>query len=104
MNSETRMLTVDADGHVLEPRDTWVRYLEPQLRDRSIRIAMDEQGVEVLLVDGRPHLGMRGRLGALGGIGMSSEDLMSIGRRSYEDGCPPGGYDPAARLEVMDGE
>jgi len=104
MPTETRMLTVDADGHVLEPRDTWVKYIEPGLRDRAIRIAQDEEGVEVLLVDGRPHLGMRGRLGALGGIGMSSEELMSTGRRCYEDGCPRGGYDPAARLEVMDGE
>ncbi len=29
---------------------------------------------------------------------------MTPGRRSYEDGCPPGGYDPAARLSVMDDE
>jgi hypothetical protein len=54
MTAETRMLTVDADGHVLEPRDTWEKYLEPELRDRAIRIVRDEQGIEVLLVDGRP--------------------------------------------------
>jgi hypothetical protein len=35
------MPTVDADGHVLEPRDTWQKYLEPQLRDRAIRIVED---------------------------------------------------------------
>ena len=104
MTPETRMLTVDADGHVLEPRDTWEKYLEPELRERAIRIARDEQGIEVLLVDGRPHLGLRGRLAGLGGIGMDTEDLMSIGRLSYEDGCPLGGYDPAARLKVMDSE
>lgn len=98
------MLAIDADGHVLEPRDTWERYLEPALRDRAIRIARDEHGVEVLLVDGRPHLGLRGRLAGLGGIGMDSADLMSVGKLSYEDGCPPGGYDPAARIAVMDAE
>jgi hypothetical protein len=35
---------------------------------------------------------------------MDSADLMTVGRRSYEDGCPPGGYDPRARLRVMDAE
>jgi predicted TIM-barrel fold metal-dependent hydrolase len=98
------IVTVDADGHVLEPRDVWQRYLEPSLRDRAIRIERDTDGVEALLVDGRPHLALRGRLGALGGIGMDSADLMTVGQRSYEDGCPRGGYDPSARLEVMDEE
>ena len=98
------VVTVDADGHVLEPRDTWQRYLEPAFRDRAIRIERDADGVEVLLIDGRSHQGLRGRLGALGGIGMESADLMTVGQRSYEDGCPPGGYDPHARLRVMDDE
>jgi predicted TIM-barrel fold metal-dependent hydrolase len=98
------MITVDADGHVLEPRDTWQKYLEPALRDRAIRIVEDDKGVEVLMVDDQPHLGMRGRLGGLGGIGMDSEELLTVGQRSYEDGCPPGGYDPSARLSVMDDE
>jgi hypothetical protein len=98
------MIAVDADGHVLEPRDTWQKYLEPSLRDRAIRIAADDEGVEVLPVDGRPHLGMRGTLAGLGGIGMDSAELLSPGRMRYEEGCPPGGYDPAARLAVMDAE
>src|SRR5262245_66528993 len=98
------VVTVDADGHVLEPRDVWQRYLEPNLRQRAIRIERDIEGVEALFVDGRPHLALRGRLGALGGIGMDSEDLMTVGQRSYEDGCPKGGYDPRARLQVMDEE
>src|SRR5215470_4876353 len=104
MQSEMKVVTVDADGHVLEPRDVWQRYLEPNLRERAIRIERDADGVECLLVDGRSHLGLRGRLGALGGIGMDSADLMTIGQRSYEDGCPKGGYDPGARLKVMDDE
>lgn len=96
--------TVDTDGHVLEPRDTWIKYIEPELRDRALRIETDAKGVEVLLVDDKPHMGLYGRLGALGGIGMEAKDLMTMGNRSYEDGCPPGGYDPAARLAVMDDE
>ena len=102
--SANNVVTVDADGHVLEPRDTWLKYLEPKLRERAIRIERDADGVECLLVDGRSHSQLRGRLGALGGIGMDSEDLMTVGERSYEDGCPKGGYDPSARLAVMDGE
>jgi predicted TIM-barrel fold metal-dependent hydrolase len=97
-------LTVDADGHVLEPRDVWQRYLEPKYRDDAIRIERDAEGVECLLVENKVHPALRGTLGALGGIEMDSTDLMTVGSRSYEDGCPPGGYDPAARLAVMDDE
>ena len=91
------VVTVDADGHVLEPRDVWQRYLEPNLRERAIRIERDADGVECLLVDGRSHSQLRGRLGALGGIGMDSDDLMTVGQRSYEDGCPDGRLRSAAR-------
>ena len=35
---------------------------------------------------------------------MDSKDLMTVGQRSYEEGCPKGGYDPGARLKVMDEE
>ena len=29
---------IDADGHILEPPDTWEKYIDPQYRDRTIRI------------------------------------------------------------------
>ena len=29
---------IDADGHVLEPPDIWERYIDPQFRDRAIRV------------------------------------------------------------------
>ena len=101
-----RSLSVDADGHVLEPRDTWLAYLEPALRDRAIRIEVDQRGDEVLLVDGRPLEVMRNGLAGLGGINLDPAEALDrkSGRLRYEDGCPPGGYDPAARLEVMDEE
>ena len=97
-------VVVDADGHVLEPADTWVRYLEPSFRDRAIRLEHDADGLEVLLVDGKPLEMIRGTLGSMGGIGMSASDLIVPGRHTYADGSPPGGYDPKARLAVMDEE
>ena len=99
------LLTVDADGHVLEPRDTWLNYIEPAFRDRAIRIETDARGDEVLLVDGRPIEGLRNSLAALGGIELDAATAIDPrSRLHYEDGCPLGGYDPAARLKVMDAE
>ena len=102
--SDTHLFTVDADGHVLEPRDTWESYIDPAFRDRAIRITRDGDD-EVLLVDGAPIEGLRNSLAALGGIELDATVALDPrSRLSYEDGCPPGGYDPAARLTVMDAE
>ena len=83
MTTETRGFVVDADGHVLEPADTWAKYLDPAYRDRAIRIAQDEHGFEVLLIDGQPLKTLRGQLGALGGIEMDTERLLTRGRMTY---------------------
>lgn len=40
--------TVDGDGHVIEPRDTWLDYIAPTYRERAIRIARDDAGDEVV--------------------------------------------------------
>ena len=81
---------VDADGHVLEPADTWLKYLEPSFRDRAIRIAQDERGFEVLLIDGQPLKTLRGQLGALGGIDMDAARLLTRGQITYAEGSPAG--------------
>ena len=97
--------SVDADGHVLEPRGTWIDYIDPAFRDRAIRIVDDDRGDEVLLVDGQPLESMRNGLAGLGGIELDpSEAIDRTKGLRYEDGCPAGGYDPAARLRVMDAE
>ena len=70
-----RVLTVDADGHVLEPRNTWVEYLEPEFRDRAIRMVDDDNGDEVLLIDGKPLESMRNRLASLGGIELDPDEV-----------------------------
>lgn len=106
MNQATtaHVYTVDADGHVLEPRDTWIKYLEPRYRERAIRIDHDAKGNEVLLIDGKSLEAVHGRLAALGGVEMDPAALLETGRYNYEVGCPPGSYDPAARLAVLDAE
>ena len=95
---------VDADGHLLEPGDLWLKYIDPQYRDRAIRIATDEQGYEVLLFDNKPFEFARGILGAIGGIGIDPQKLQTPGAVTYAEGSPPGGYEPKARLKVMDEE
>ena len=82
--------SVDADGHVLEPRGTWIDYIDPAFRDRAIRIIDDDRGDEVLLVDGRPLESMRNGLAGLGGIELDpSEAIDRTKGLRYEDGCPP---------------
>jgi predicted TIM-barrel fold metal-dependent hydrolase len=97
-------LVVDADGHVLEPRDTWQTYIDPKFRDRAIRIATDDEGLENLLIDGKSLRAVRGVMGALGGIDQDKAELLTIGRMTYEQGAPPASYDPDARIKVMDEE
>lgn len=104
MTAATNGLVVDADGHVLEPADTWIKYLEPRYRDRAIRIAHDEHGYEQLLIDGQPLKTLRGQLGALGGIDMDPSELFTRGQVTYAEGCPRGSYDPAERVKVMTAE
>ena len=69
---------VDADGHVLEPADTWVKYIDPQYRDRAIRIERDANGFEFLSIDNKPLQVLYGQLGVLGGIEMDAEDSIGV--------------------------
>ena len=108
MSTLREMLTVDADGHVMEPADLWLRYLEPEFRDLALQIQVDADGLESLYVEGKPMRLFHGTLGSLGGIEATDTEgkqaLQTPGARTYADGCPPGGYDPRARLAVMDSE
>lgn len=97
---------VDADGHVLEPGDMYEHYIDPQYRDRALRIGYEEDGYENLFIDNQPYRNpsIRGSLGAIGGIGMDRTLLQKKGKITYAEGSPPGSYDPKARLTVMDEE
>jgi predicted TIM-barrel fold metal-dependent hydrolase len=96
---------VDVDGHVLEPPDLWQQYLESKYRDRAIRIEKDSAGVEYLVVEGQPMYASRG-IGVNGpGIGQPCNQIWRKGADhfGYQDG-PRGGYDPQARVQVLDEE
>jgi uncharacterized protein len=91
-------LVVDCDSHVMEPADLWQRYLEPQFRDRAIRIERRD-GVEHLIIGEQPVL--QGMLAALGGAHRDASELFG-GRLGYADGCEPASYDPKERIALLD--
>ncbi|MBI3325896.1 MAG: hypothetical protein HYZ81_04235, partial [Nitrospinae bacterium] len=97
---------IDADGHITEPPDLWETYLEAQYRPRAIRIRQTAEGLEYLEIDGKRHRGFPvGRLGALlCSIGQDPDTLLLPGQVSYRAHCPAGGYDPHARVQVLNAE
>src|SRR3954470_2325829 len=107
---ETGKLTyagaVDADGHILEPPDLWETYLEPQYRDRALRIVLDENGLEELEIGGkRSRMSRKGFPSTLGAMG--DPDLRSMQldpARTYMAEAPFGSMDPGERLQVLDAE
>ncbi len=95
--------TVDADGHILEPPDLWEQYLPAPLKDRALRIGVDDDGFEYLEVDGRPsHRSRRGSLGLLGAMG--DDDRKPRPDRRYADSMPFGACDPQERISLLDQE
>ncbi len=92
------MRVVDCDAHVLEPADLWESYLEPEFRDRAIRIE-EEGGVEQLIIG--EEVVLQGPVAGLGGAEESKIDLFS-GKKSYVRDNPLDSYDPSARLSRMD--
>ena len=127
----TRELVIDADGHILEPPDTWVKYIERKYRDRAMRIAVGEGGREYLEIDGQPStlvppaflasLGGMKRLNELGNEGIrqfnqrrrqtvikqSNQPAFDRGLgedATYLGGAGFGTMDPKERVELLDHE
>jgi len=95
---------VDADGHVLEPGDVWQRYIDPQYRDRAIRVRRDADGRDFLEINGRPaRLTTPEMLGGFGGMGKTLEELAvaSLSGR-YAENAPAAATDARARLALLD--
>ncbi len=97
---------VDADGHILEPSDLWETYLEPQYRDRALRIVKDGNGLDVLEIDGVPSkLAAKGMPSTLAAMGR--QNLKAMARDpdiTYDNHAPPSATDPKERLKLLDAE
>lgn len=93
------MPVIDADSHVLEPPDLWETRLDPQYRDRGVRIR-DVGGVETLEIGG--SVVMQGTLAGLGGAHIVPRTQLFSGTMRYLDGCPPPSYDAHARAALYD--
>jgi predicted TIM-barrel fold metal-dependent hydrolase len=97
-------LVIDADGHVLEPPDVWVRHVDPGYRARAITVRRGPDGRDVLVIDGRPaRLTTPEMLGGFGGMGKTLEELSAAclsGR--YAENAPAPATDAAARLALLD--
>ena len=91
-------LVVDSDSHVMEPADLWLRYLEPEFRDRAIRVERRD-GVEHLVI-GEVSV-LQGSLAALGGAHLDRAAAFG-GGLPYAEGCEPASWDPAARAAMLD--
>ncbi len=97
---------VDADGHILEPPDLWETYLEPQYRDRALRIELDENGLEELSIGGkRSVMSRNGFVSTLGAMGAPDLRAMQLDpERTYLREAPFGSMDPKERLQLLDQE
>lgn len=98
MTAPKKTLIVDCDSHVLEPPDLWDRYLEPEFRDRSIRIYTDGDGHEKLAVDGQVVL--QDFLGGLGGVEIDRAKLSVPKEVSFLEGAPAASMETGARLQL----
>ena len=109
MAGDANGTVIDADGHVLEPRGMWQRYLDPKLAE-LILVPDEVIGGRVLPAEHspqatRPHpiSGTVGRLmGLAGSVGRRADDVLT-GKIGYDD-APAGAFDGAARLKDMDTE
>lgn len=97
-------LVIDADGHVLEPGDVWVRYIDPRYRAEAIRVRRAADGRDELMIHGCPaQLTTPEMLGGFGGMGMPLEELAAAALSGrYAENAPRAAVDPAARLALLD--
>jgi predicted TIM-barrel fold metal-dependent hydrolase len=93
-------LVIDADAHVLEPTDLWLRYMDGSCRGHAPRVIEDECGFQRILIDGRVHPRHHYGLNGMGSAGQSVNPPV-IKLKKYEDG-KRGGFDPIEHLKDMD--
>ena len=92
---------VDAHGHIMEPTNLWIDYIDPKFRERALRFARSADGIDHMLLDNRPSPYSYGVAPFMGGTGIAYERLAEVAAIHYEDGPPPA-FDPAQRLGYLD--
>ena len=104
---------VDVDSHTCEPTGIWEENLEPEYRDRALRMKVDDNGWEYLEVDGKKpdynfflSRGIFGRDSAVKRSGEELEHAMTPGNITYEEGRQmlPAAQDPGERVKMLDSE
>lgn len=92
---------IDADGHILEPADLWQTYLEAEFADRAVRVDVNEQGLEYLVIDQAPFTRLSpGALSLLGAMG--DETARPSPDRRYMQTMPFGAGDAVERVQWLD--
>ena len=91
---------VDADGHILEPLNLWLDYIDPAFRDRAPRLVTNANGKQQLQIDTMMAGSAERGLGAIGAIGARDGHVIADGFE-YDQGRP-GGFDPHKRIPDMD--
>ena len=105
------MRYVDVDGHILEPANLWLEYIEPAFRDRAMRVEEDRAGLECWSVDRRPITFFSGGTAAdAASIGKSrewrKENIFDNHWFNWAEGLAanPPAWQPERRVEMMDEE
>src|SRR5579864_8492659 len=93
---------IDADGHIVEPRKLWEEYVEPEFRDRVVRVDRSPEGLDEFWVNGERRRGPGGSIVAalIPGGYLDPERTRAA---TWED-ILPGSWDPHARVKVLDEE
>jgi uncharacterized protein len=80
---KTEAMVIDCDGHILEPPDLWETYIDPEYRERAMRIRVGDDGFEYLEIDRqRAKMTQPGLLGSLGGMGRKVDDAKKLRERA----------------------
>jgi predicted TIM-barrel fold metal-dependent hydrolase len=100
----TRHPVIDVDGHINEPADIWEKFVDLPYRDSAPRLVTTPEGSDAISFLGNTHTPSFGGMG-LPALGIAGQQCgpRTMYERRYVDGHP-GGFDPLARLAVMDEE
>jgi len=90
---------VDSDSHLAEPSALWRSYVSAKYRDRTPEV-VDHNGIAYLKIEGKIFDELPIAPACVPG-GLA--DLQKTLRTQWDD-VPPGGWDPKARLEVLNAE